>query len=87
MEPPLLEVHLHQLADANRVADSLGQRDDSVRPSAEGWTVAVLTKDQLNRVLSDLHACLGEHAIRTVRVTIDGKTYVMESGSIGPSEG
>jgi hypothetical protein len=79
MEREDLAVHLHHLADAKCVAEALGQDDDAVEPSDQGWTVSVQSSRELAEVLSALHACLAENDIRLVRVTIDGSTYAMEA--------
>ena len=77
-----LAVHLHHLRDAKCVAEALGQDNDAVEPSDQGWTVSVAQSSrELTEVLSALHACLAENEIRLVRVTIDGSTYAMESPS------
>lgn len=80
MRQEKLAVHLHHLEDANCVAEALGQDEASVIPSKTGWTVSVVPSTRkLREILSALHACLVENDIRFVRVTIDGKTYAMES--------
>jgi hypothetical protein len=75
-----LAVHLHHLKDAKCVAEALGQDDDAIEPSDEGWTVGVVQSSrELTEILSALHACLADNEIRLVRVTVDGSTYAMES--------
>ena len=82
-----LTVHLHQLADAKCVAEALGQGDASVMPSRTGWSVSVLpSRRELPDVLDAVHQCLAQNEIPFVRVTIDGRTYAMETAANTNSE-
>jgi hypothetical protein len=67
-------------ADAECVAEALGAFGCDVAEASGTWKVTVSRPDlPLAPVLSALEQCLGDNGIASVKVSLDGRTYVMEA--------
>jgi hypothetical protein len=75
----LVEIELGSAADAECVAEALAGFGSKLAEEHGRWTVTTSQEDEeIVAVLNALHECLDDSDIHSVRVTVDGRKYVME---------
>jgi len=75
----LVEIELGSSADAECVAEALASFGSKLRENHGHWTVTTWQDDdEIVPVLDALHQCLDDRDIHSVRISVDGRKYVME---------
>jgi hypothetical protein len=77
-----LRIGATKRADATRIAEALAEFESRVEPEHDEWVVvvpAVVSHALTTAVLDALQSCLHGAEIAAVKVTLDGRTYVMDS--------
>jgi hypothetical protein len=81
----VLQVATESLEDAECIADALAKHEPQIECVDGSWVLVLTTTSErvvLPALLGALKACLDEHAIPMVKVTLDGRTYTMQ-GALG----
>jgi hypothetical protein len=75
----LVEIELGSSADAECVAEALASFGSKLAENHGHWTVTTRQDDdEIVPVLDALHQCLDDSDIHSVRISVDGRKYVME---------
>jgi hypothetical protein len=75
----LVEIELGSSADADCVAEALAGFAGKLAENHGRWTVTTWQEDgEIVPVLDALHQCLDDNDIHSVRISVDGRKYVME---------
>jgi hypothetical protein len=77
-----LRIAATKRADATRIAAALADFESRIETEHGEWVVvvpAVVSNALTTAVLDALQSCVQESEVASVKVTIDGRTYVMES--------
>jgi hypothetical protein len=76
----LVEIELGSSADAECVAEALASFGSKLAENHGHWTVTTCHQDddEIVPVLDALHQCLDDSDIHSVRISVDGRKYVME---------
>ena len=75
----LVEIELGSSADTECVAEALVSFDSNLRENHSHWAVTNWPEDdEIVPVLDALHQCLDDRDIHSVRISVDGRKYVME---------
>jgi hypothetical protein len=75
----MLTIAARSKSDAQCIAGELGALDPELDRSTRVWAVTIADDSNLVEILTALETCLGNHGINAVTVSLDGRTYVMES--------
>jgi hypothetical protein len=76
-----LRIHTSRQVEAECVCDALREYETEVEQEGGLWMVIISEPPagpEFTLVLSALKTCLDENEIASVKVTIDGQSYVME---------
>ena len=77
-----LRIGATRRADARCIAEALAEFESRIESDHDEWIVvvpAVVSLASPTAVLNALQSCLHGSEIAAVKVTLDGRTYVMES--------
>jgi hypothetical protein len=77
-----LRIAATKRADATRIAAALADYESRIETEHGEWVVvvpAVVSNALTTAVLDALQSCVHDSEVASVKVTIDGRTYVMES--------
>ena len=77
-----LRIAATRRADATCIAAALAEYESRIETERGGWVVvvpAVVSNAVPTAVLDALQSCLHGSEVASVKVTVDGRTYVMES--------
>jgi hypothetical protein len=75
----LVEIELGSSADAECVAEALASFGSKLAENHGLWIVTSWhNRDEIVPFLDALHQCLDESDIHSVRISVDGRRYVME---------
>jgi hypothetical protein len=80
----VLRIAAGERADALCIADALASHHAGLEFDDPAWVVVVQAVNSavlLTEVLDAVSACLQEHTIASVTVTVDEQTYVMEGAA------
>jgi hypothetical protein len=80
----VLRIGAARPVDADCIVDALREHGAELERDGRSWIVLVPDSgegDVLTTVLGALHACLEEHEISSVKVTVDEQTYVMQGAA------
>jgi hypothetical protein len=80
-----LRIAATKRADATRIAAALADYESRIETEQGEWVVvvpAVVSNALTTAVLDALQSCVHDSEVASVKVTIDGRTYVMECHQI-----